>query len=298
MRCQNIITSGKCSYGVKCLYAHSLAEQKVEGIRKVAMDIILKRPDLSDIDLSTNKKLYSHLKCMSNMCPKCKDGKCTGGYNCKHGACDPGYVVCLEDINKGTCRGNCGKIHLTNRGLIPYGVRIVNNTTHPILRGRIKPVIIDEDFFKNNPERVNRIKKGVDAASNKNNSEVSPNDSAKIDMNNGISAMEIFLSGDARRDTDTDGDDSEDPLMSFINSDYLIESELAKQDAKKADPQNEGEEIVDIIDLNLISVADSSSDSLSLSSEDDSEDIADMLLFNSDTTKLERSIFGIPLLNV
>lgn len=284
MRCQNIINSGKCSYGSKCLYAHSLADQKVDGMRKIAMDVILKRSDLSDIDISTNKKLYSHLNCMSSICPKCKDGICTGGYNCKHGACDPGYIVCLEDMNKGTCKGGCGKIHLTDRGLIPYGVRIVSTSTDINFGNSIKPVVIDETFFKN-----------IQKLSEENNEELNNDDKSDNNINK-MSAMELFLSGNAKKDTNNEIDKSEkiDPILSLINHDYLLEDALEKQDAKKNNLTT-----IDIdrelSNLNLSRLTDSSSDSLSISSLDDSDDITDVLLLSSDTSKLERSIFGIPV---
>lgn len=299
MRCQNIINSGKCSYGTKCLYAHSLSEQKVEGMRKVAMDIILKKSDLSDIDISTNKKLYSHLKCMSSMCPKCKEGECTGGYNCKHGACDPGYMICLEDMNKGTCKGGCNKIHLTERGLIPYGVRIINSVAEPSFKSKIKSTVIDDDFFAKMAKQKSEIKKNDSVRKNQvvnddtlvmiNNDQVNMTES--MIESNSISAMDVFLSGDAKKENNIQTEEF-DPIMSIVNRDYLLEDALAKQDAKNAE-QFIGD--VDLVSLNMLSIMDSSSDSLSFSPVDDSDDIADILLMNSDTSKLDSSIFKIEL---
>jgi hypothetical protein len=297
MRCLNIINSGSCTYGNKCLYAHSLEEQKVDGVRKMALDVILKRTDLSDIDITANKKLYAHLKCMSNMCVKCKEDRCTGGYNCKHGACNLGCVVCLEDMNKGTCKGECGKIHLTNRGLIPYGVRI----TKPAYgkSDRIKPVVIDDNFFKHLNVGVSETQEEQIVDSNESNQTDESNESIEIEKSTTVTKevntdtltkpvnrekrniIDIFMKND---DSSKQTAKNVDPLLSLLNHDFLLESALARQETE-ASANNEL--------TNLLSVADTSSDSISLSdSADESEDITDILLMNNDTTKLEKSIFG------
>ena len=152
--CKNINNVGKCIYNNKCLYAHSLEEQNVESIRIVAYDIIKKDDDLSQIDLSKNKHLYNNLLSLTKECQQCLDGKCTGGYNCKHGACERKHVVCQTDLNKGTCDGTCEKVHLTQKGLVPYGVNILKKIkTKPQIP---KPIVINNDFFKF-LERNNKI---------------------------------------------------------------------------------------------------------------------------------------------
>lgn len=144
--CKNINNIGKCIYNNKCLYAHSLEEQNVEPIRVQAYNMIKKNEDLSQIDLSKSKHLYNNLLSLTKECQLCLDKKCTGGYNCKHGVCEKKYMICQTDLNKGTCDGNCGKKHLTEKGLIPYGVNIMKNfKTKPQIP---KPIVINDDFFK------------------------------------------------------------------------------------------------------------------------------------------------------
>lgn len=144
--CKNINNIGKCIYSNKCLFAHNLEEQHVDHIRLVAYNMIKKNDDLSHIDLSKNKHLYNQLNTLTKLCQHCEEKTCTGGYNCKHGACDKIYVICQTDLNKGTCEGKCGKIHLTDKKLTPYGVSILQYTkpkmTIPV------ETIINDDFFK------------------------------------------------------------------------------------------------------------------------------------------------------
>ena len=92
--CKNITSIGKCLYTQKCLFAHSLDEQKVDKIRILAYDIIKNKKDLSHLDLTKNEYLYNTLIALSGLCQNCNIKKCTGGYNCKHGACDKKYVIC------------------------------------------------------------------------------------------------------------------------------------------------------------------------------------------------------------
>ena len=145
--CKNININGKCIYNNKCLYAHSLDEQNVEPVRLIAYNMIKKSDNLSEIDLSKSKQIYNTLLSLTRICPQCETHTCTGGYNCKHGACNNAYVVCQTDLNKGTCDGSCGKVHLTKKGLTPYGLCVMKN-----LKTRVvlpKPKIINEDFFLN-----------------------------------------------------------------------------------------------------------------------------------------------------
>ncbi|VBB18089.1 hypothetical protein YASMINEVIRUS_552 [Yasminevirus sp. GU-2018] len=151
--CKNINSIGKCIYTNKCLYAHSLDEQNVEPVRAVAYDMIKKDKNLSGVDLTKNKQLYANLMSLSKLCQHCEEGSCTGGYNCKHGACDKIYVVCQVDLNKGTCEGGCGKVHLTKKGLVPYGVNVVKNIKVKVPIP--KSTVINDAFFKRLSDNVN-----------------------------------------------------------------------------------------------------------------------------------------------
>lgn len=133
MRCQNIIETGKCSYNDNCMFAHSLQEQVLTAKRKLAFEIIESLSDLSGVNILTDNKLYENLKCLTKMCSECVKGTCIGGNNCEHGACRESVLVCLEDMNKGTCntRG-CTKEHLSHKGLVPYTIRLAGKESKPI----------------------------------------------------------------------------------------------------------------------------------------------------------------------
>lgn len=302
IRCLNMLTNGSCTYGGKCKYAHSLEEQNIVGPRRMALDVILKQKDLSNIDISANKKLYGQLKCMTALCQKCIDSECTGGYNCKHGACDPKCVVCLEDMNKGTCKQTkCDKIHLTDRGLIPYGIRI----THESEKDRsIKPVLINDVFFEN---AVKHVSSDVD--------DVVDDDEDILS----IASVEEFVNnssltkdrkdnkyGDSDNDdsehNDSGHDDSEDDDANMLdeidvnNSEYkmdillsLISSTTTKPVSQIGSGIGTGSEY----DLaNMMSTADSSSDSFSFS-DSESDEMPDIALLTKRDDRIGRSIFGM-----
>lgn len=119
--CYNILTSKGCSYGNKCMYAHSLNEQKIDSIRHKVYTILKKDDDLSTLDIINDKKLFETLVQLTKVCSLCMKGVCPGGYNCRHGALDIRFKICYEDLMNGNCkRSKCNCIHLTDRGLKPY----------------------------------------------------------------------------------------------------------------------------------------------------------------------------------
>lgn len=123
--CKNIIINKFCKYDNKCLYAHSLEEQNINCSRKYAYDIIKSTNDLSDIDLNEDINLYTSLVQLSVYCHNCVNNTCTGGYNCKYGACKYEYIVCLTDLNFNNCTDTtCKKIHLSKRNLRP--IKLIN----------------------------------------------------------------------------------------------------------------------------------------------------------------------------
>lgn len=116
--CCNIIFRGHCDYESRCNYAHSLDEQMIDPIRKQAYDILKSTEPLHNIVLKDD--LYNTMKELTQICPKCANNKCLGGYNCKMGAINEKYCVCSMDLNLGNCLDkNCKKIHLTQRGFLP-----------------------------------------------------------------------------------------------------------------------------------------------------------------------------------
>jgi len=117
--CHHIVTTNHCSYGDKCMYAHSLEEQVVDDDRKYAFEILTSNKKLSHIDLHENIQLYRSLLSLTRLCSGCIDKTCTGGINCKYGACLKKYHICINDLHDGNCNEKCGSIHLTLRGLKP-----------------------------------------------------------------------------------------------------------------------------------------------------------------------------------
>lgn len=148
--CRNIISSGECCYGSKCMYAHKLDEQNIDGDRKFAYEILMSNEDLSGINLQKNHSLYKSLVGLTTICELCIQNKCTGGYNCKFGACLKKYHICKKDLDYGDCSVNCGKVHLTKRNLKPLQVETIK-TSLTTLQG----TLLSADFFKQFGEKVN-----------------------------------------------------------------------------------------------------------------------------------------------
>lgn len=128
--CNSMLFTGSCTYGNKCVFAHSLDEQNYDTIRKRTMSVFESGEDLSMFSPIFDKDLYRDLSLMTRVCMNCKEGKCTGGKNCKHGSRDETQLLCEDDFKYGSCEDeNCKKIHLTKRGLKPYHSNI--NTSQP-----------------------------------------------------------------------------------------------------------------------------------------------------------------------
>ena len=122
--CYNILNKGLCSYGKKCVYAHSLKEQNINENILNAYTIIKSNDDLSHINLFKNKKLYNSLLHLTRVCSLCLKGTCPGGYNCKYGTFSKKHQICKNNLIYGCCSEseNCNLIHLTDRNLIPYNI--------------------------------------------------------------------------------------------------------------------------------------------------------------------------------
>jgi hypothetical protein len=152
MLCKNIISKNTCHYGNKCLYAHSLDEQKMSDIRKKAFQLIGGEIDATTVNIYINRDLYKTLLSMCDMCDKCSTGNCTGGYNCREGVYDKKYVVCRSDLNNGTCDNeNCKKKHLSKMGLKPYFKYILESQKEKYTKEHDTSIgtLLTADFFKN-----------------------------------------------------------------------------------------------------------------------------------------------------
>ena len=123
--CFNMLNFNTCSYGNKCLYAHSLDEQNIDNSKKMTFEL-LKLNNLDGVDLIKNKELYNNLLTLTKLCIECANNTCPGGYNCKYGACKKEMLICNIDMQTNNCKNNVenGKcingMHLTLKNLVPY----------------------------------------------------------------------------------------------------------------------------------------------------------------------------------
>jgi len=152
--CNSYLKGEECQYKDKCLYAHSIEEQKMEQIRKKVYNIIQNEFDLTYLDLGTKiddetNELIKNLTIMTKVCQDCVNKKCAGGVNCKFGVYNPSLQICSDDMFTGKCGNNtCQKVHLTKRGFIP-----INKNNDKIKKKKYngiyipKPIEINEEFF-------------------------------------------------------------------------------------------------------------------------------------------------------
>jgi hypothetical protein len=152
--CNSYLKGEECQYKEKCLYAHSIDEQKMELIRKKVYNIIQNEFDLSYLDLGTksdeeSNELIKNLTVMTKVCQDCLNKKCAGGVNCKFGVYNSNLQICYEDMYTGKCTNeNCQKVHLTKRGFTP----INKNNEKPKKKKYTgvyipKPIEVNEEFF-------------------------------------------------------------------------------------------------------------------------------------------------------
>lgn len=121
MLCKNMLTTHSCKYGQKCMYAHSLNEQKIDPIKHKVYTILRNNNDLDKLDLINDKELFTTLLQLTKLCKLCVKGICQGGYNCFNGAIDIKFKVCYDDLMYGQCKKYvCNCVHLTERKLVPY----------------------------------------------------------------------------------------------------------------------------------------------------------------------------------
>ena len=141
--CYNIVNNNECLYKTKCMFAHSIEEQKKETIREHIYYLINICDDLSTIDINDNKELLNEFVIYTKECKNCIYKKCPGGFNCKFGACLKELKICYNDLIYGKCfcilrnettlEGKLIKrclngIHLTEKKLIPYQQRLNNES--------------------------------------------------------------------------------------------------------------------------------------------------------------------------
>jgi hypothetical protein len=190
--CNNILVYGSCSYGNKCVYAHSIHDQNINELRKKAYDIIIYNKNIIS---NPDKILYDTLLELTKVCSLCIHNKCPGGYNCKFGVFDKKYQVCYDDLQNGLCQiVSCNKIHLTNKGIKPINttIKIFNNNDD-----------IDDEY---NDKHILSIL----------------NDNIDININNFIDSKLLDLEINKLSDK---SDDSDDSIKEYLNDDdKLIDS--------------------------------------------------------------------------
>ena len=88
-----------------CTYAHTLDEQLIDYDRKFIYQITLDKYLMNFYSIANPKtdELYRQMIGMTYLCKKCQQNKCTGGYNCKHGANIPDLKICKNDLLTGQC---------------------------------------------------------------------------------------------------------------------------------------------------------------------------------------------------
>jgi hypothetical protein len=147
--CHSIANQQKCNYNDHCNYAHNLIEQAIDPERFYIYQIIFDKDQMKFYSLDNPKTddIYKHLLTLTGICERCDEGKCTGGFNCRHGANIKNLKICKNDLLTGGCLNKVESIkldpiiskkisgikfvetgykgcmnghHLTDRGLIYY----------------------------------------------------------------------------------------------------------------------------------------------------------------------------------
>lgn len=142
--CYNIVNNCKCVYKSKCMFAHTLDEQKKEPIRQYIYNMLYVWDDLSNININEDKFLLDELIILTKECKNCINKKCPGGYNCRFGTCLRDNKICYNDMMYGKCYNMLMEtnhdgiiiyrcihgIHLTEKKLIPYNQRMLSELTN------------------------------------------------------------------------------------------------------------------------------------------------------------------------
>jgi hypothetical protein len=202
--CCNQLNNGSCIFGDRCVYAHNISEQKVDKLRKEVYDIIKSNTMLDYIDFIKNSKLYDTMIHLTKICSNCSLGKCAGGLNCKHGAINQNYQICNNDLQTGECNNNnCGAIHLSIRGLIPYNDQKNTHTKKDIMIKRtcnVPRILLTDDYFKDDIMDIETV----------------------IESIGGEGAVKYKLKKNRHKksiDSESDDTDDSDAIRNYLNSD-------------------------------------------------------------------------------
>ncbi len=160
--CHNNIKNKICTYGTKCHFAHSLAEQCVDPLRHKVYYILKNNNNLSHIDLINDDNLFKTMIELTKVCTSCSKKCCPGGYNCMYGAINESFQICYLDLIYGTCnKPYCNKNHLVkDRGLIPYKIQQNGDEDLSISNSVWKDT--STLFFNNSPKREYSEKESIE----------------------------------------------------------------------------------------------------------------------------------------
>lgn len=123
--CTNMIFNNDCVYKKKCLYAHTIEEQKTTKIRQIIYNMI-DNNNIDNIDLNYKNydkmtELYDELFVLTKLCHACSRNNCKGGKNCNNGAYLSKYVLCYDDLYNNNCVNSwCNDYHISKLGVKSY----------------------------------------------------------------------------------------------------------------------------------------------------------------------------------
>lgn len=101
LMCRSMTAHKYCSRMHDCSYAHNLEEQQLDPAKLLAIQLMLDRNHEYPIDQID--RIYPEFLSMSRLCEGCHNHDCTGGYNCRNGACHQELLVCCDDIVNKSC---------------------------------------------------------------------------------------------------------------------------------------------------------------------------------------------------
>lgn len=209
--CYNIVNNCKCVYKNKCMFAHTLEEQKKEPLRQFIYNMLYVWDDLSNINVCDDTNLMDELLIMTKECKNCINKKCPGGYNCKFGVCVRENKICYNDLMYGKCynmlmeKNHNGMIiykcihgiHLTEKKLIPHNQRMLSDLN-----------ALETNFFikhnMNFNSKNNIISIGLNDYTIELAKDIISNKMSKLDVINNLKITNKIFYGNDKDDVDDD----------------------------------------------------------------------------------------------
>lgn len=122
-----------CCHGPKCSYAHSLEEQRIDEKKLSIYRSILDKDQTLAIseDPASYAEIYRGFIAASSICERCYSGECTGGYNCRNGACCHDLLICRDDLLTGCCTNEIHLSKLSSRTIEKFRDMIALSESYP-----------------------------------------------------------------------------------------------------------------------------------------------------------------------